>query len=137
MRPLVRALVGVQLVALTWGAVVHLVALAAAVAGPAALLDARVPGWLAVYWVSLTVLDPVAAVVLALRRRVGLGLSAGVLLSDSVVNGYAVHGLGLGVPWAWAGHLLVTAVAVTVVLTWPVVSPWLLRWRGPLVPLGR
>ncbi len=136
MRPLVRALVGVQLVALTWGAVVHLVTLTLAVTGPATLLDARVPAWMALYWVSLTVLDPLAAVVLALRRRVGLGLSAGVLVSDAVVNGYAIHGLGVGVPWAWAGHLVVTALAVTTVVTWPVVSPWLLRWSTPLAPVG-
>jgi hypothetical protein len=135
-RPLVRALVGVQLVALTWGAVVHLVTLTVAVTGPATLLDARVPAWMALYWVSLTVLDPLAAVVLALRRRVGLGLSAGVLVSDAVVNGYAIHGLGVGVSWAWAGHLVVTALAVTTVVTWPVVSPWLLRWSTPLAPVG-
>ena len=111
-------------------------ALAEAVTGPLGLLDAALPVWMAVYYVSLGALDPLAAVVLALRRRVGLGLSAGVLLSDVVVNGYAIHALDLGGRWAWVGHLVVTALALTVVVTWPVVSPWLLRWRGPLLPLA-
>ncbi len=131
MRPLVRRLVAVQVIALTWGALVHAAMLVAAAAGPAAVLDPSVPVGVAAYWVGLTLLDPLAAGLLALRRRVGLGASAVVLVSDSAVNGYVIHGLGVGVPWAWAGHLVVTALALGVLLTWPVVSPWLLRWSSP------
>lgn len=139
-RPLVRALVGVQLVVLVWGAVVHLVLVVTALAGPLEVLDARAPGPVAVYWVALAVLDPLAAVLLALRRRVGLGLGAAVLVSDAVVTAYAIHGLGLGGAWAWVGNAAVAVLAATVLVTWPVVSPWLLRWRTPLaalVPSGR
>lgn len=137
--PLVRRLVAVQVLALTWGALVHAATLVEAAAGPATVLDPRVPLWVALYWTALTVLDPLAAALLALRRRVGLGLGALVLVTDSAVNGYAIHALGVGVPWAWAGHLVVTALALTVVVTWPVVSPWLLRWSSPpaLVTAGR
>ena len=131
MRPLVRRLVAVQVIALTWGALVHAAMLVGAATGPAAVLDPAVPVGVAVYWVALTLLDPLAAALLALRRRVGLGASAAVLVSDSAVNGYVIHGLGVGVPWAWVGHLVVTALALVVVVTWPVVSPWLLRWSSP------
>jgi len=127
----VRLLVGLHLVALVWGAVVHLVAATLALTGPLPLVDSAVPAPIGAYYLSLTALDPLAAVLLALRRRVGLGVGAAVLVSDAVVNGYAIYWLGTGVRWAWAGHLVVSLVAVTVVVTWPVVSPWLLRWRSP------
>lgn len=133
-RVLVRYLVAVQVLVLAWGALLHLGGLAEALAGSGSVLDPRVPAWMGAYWVSLGALDPFAAALLALRRRVGLGASAAVLVTDAVVNGYAIHGLGVGVPWAWLGHLLVTALAVTVVATWPLVSPWLLRWSSPLSP---
>lgn len=53
------------------------------------------PVWMNVYWTALTALDPLAAVLLLYRRRVGLELGAAIILSDVGINSYALYGLGL------------------------------------------
>lgn len=93
---------------------------------------AYAPGWLAAYWASLTVLDPLAAALLGLRRRSGPGLTAGVLVSDAAANAYAVHGLGLGGPSAAAGQAVVTLLAVLALAALPA----LLRRTVPAPPAG-
>ena len=71
--------------ALGYGAVVHLVHLVLGGLDP----YPSVPGWLAIYFVSLTMLDPIAALLLLLRRRAGLVLGCAVLITDAAANGYA------------------------------------------------
>lgn len=44
------------------------------------------PALLRLFWVSLTVLDPLAAVLLALRRRAGIVLALAIILADITVN---------------------------------------------------
>lgn len=48
-----------------------------------------------VYWTALTALDPLAAVLLILRRPVGLALGAAIIVSDVAINSYALYGLAL------------------------------------------
>ncbi|WP_345215563.1 hypothetical protein [Georgenia halophila] len=47
---------------------------------------AEVPTPLRLFWVSLTVIDPVTAALLALRRRAGIVLALIVILVDIAVN---------------------------------------------------
>ncbi|MFI6759817.1 hypothetical protein ACIBF5_11850 [Micromonospora sp. NPDC050417] len=63
-----------------YGTVVHLFQLATGGTHP--YPDA--PTWLAVYFVSLTLLDPLAAGLLAARRAEGLFLGCAVLLTDAI-----------------------------------------------------
>jgi hypothetical protein len=52
------------------------------------------------YWTSLTVLDPMAAVLLVLRPRAGLVVSVVIMLSDISINAYAFQPRGaLRVEW--------------------------------------
>ncbi|WP_329155634.1 hypothetical protein OHA63_11930 [Streptomyces anulatus] len=51
------------------------------------------PGWLNLYWSSLAVLDPLAAVFLLRGKRIGLDLACGVLVTDLAANLYAAYGL--------------------------------------------
>jgi hypothetical protein len=53
------------------------------------------PVWMNVYWTALTVLDPLAAVLLIYRRPIGLALGAAIILSDVAINSYALYGLAL------------------------------------------
>jgi len=70
-----------------------------------------------VYWTSLTLLDPLAAVLLVVRPRVGLLLSAAIMASDVSVNGYAFPPRGaIGQEWPF---WLQVAFAVLVLATLP------------------
>jgi hypothetical protein len=97
-------------VVLLYGTVVHVVELVAGGTDPYPTL----PGWLAVYFVSLTVLDPLAAALLLQGRRSGLALSCAVLLTDAGANGYAVHRLddSPGVTPDRVGHALLSLFAL-------------------------
>lgn len=53
------------------------------------------PVWMTVYWNTLVVLDPLAAILLLRVRRAGLALGLAIMVSDVAVNSYALHGLGL------------------------------------------
>jgi hypothetical protein len=103
------ALVGA--VALLYGTLVHIVELVVGHGDPYPTL----PGWLGIYFVSLTVLDPLAAALLLRCRRSGLVLSCAVLLSDAGANGYANYGLdkSTGVTLSRVGHAVLTLLAVT------------------------
>ena len=86
-----------------------------------------VPGWLAVYFVSLTVLDPLAAVLLLLRRRAGLLLGDAVLLTDAAANGYANYALDAsgGLTVGRVGHAVITLLALALLAATPRLWPWL------------
>ncbi|MCZ2828079.1 hypothetical protein O2W14_04425 [Modestobacter sp. VKM Ac-2986] len=70
---------------LGYGTVVHVVQLVAADLAPYPAL----PGWLRGYFTGLTVLDPLAAVLLARARRSGVVLAVGVLVTDAAANAWA------------------------------------------------
>jgi len=83
-----RVAVGGVLV-LGYGTVVHVVQLVGSGFDPYPDL----PPWLRCYFVSLTVLDPLAAVLLARGRRSGVVLAGAVLVTDALANGWANYAL--------------------------------------------
>ncbi|MGC4814827.1 hypothetical protein ACLQ29_30315 [Micromonospora sp. DT228] len=87
------------------------------------------PGWLMWYFTSLTVFDPLAALLLALRRLEGLVLGCVVLATDAVANGYANYVLDVapGVTLGRIGQAVITVLAVALVTAAPRVAPWLHR----------
>lgn len=80
-----RVVVLLFVVALAYGTVVHLVQLVTSGGNPYPGL----PTWLSAYFVSLTVLDPLAAVLLARRHRAGVVLTVAVLVTDATANAMA------------------------------------------------
>jgi hypothetical protein len=106
-----------------YGAVVHVVQLVLGGADP----YPAVPGWLAGYFVSLTVLDPVVAVLLLLRRRAGLVLGCAVLVTDAAANGYANHVVDTtsDLTAGRVGHAVITVLAVALLAAAPRLWPWL------------
>ena len=76
---------GATVLLLAYGTAVHVVQLLDAGLAPYPGL----PGWLRGYFVSLTVLDPLAAVLLARARRSGVVLAVGVLVTDAAANAWA------------------------------------------------
>ncbi|RKR86152.1 hypothetical protein BDK92_0374 [Micromonospora pisi] len=106
-----------------YGTVVHLFQLASGGARP----YPDVPTWLAVYFVSLTLFDPLAAGLLAARRAEGLSLGCAVLVTDAVANGYANYVLdpAVGVTVGRIGQAVITVLAVVLVVLTPRLRPWL------------
>jgi hypothetical protein len=86
-----------------------------------------VPGWLAVYFFSLTVLDPLAAALLLLRRRAGLVLGCGVLVTDAVANGFANYAIdaSVGLTVGRVGHAVITLLALALLVALSRLWPWL------------
>jgi hypothetical protein len=97
------------------------------------------PAWLAVYFVSLTLLDPLAAILLALRRSTGLILGCAVLVSDAAANAYANYVLdpAPGITAGRVGQAVITVLAVALVIAAPRVRPWLRRYATAARPPGR
>ncbi|MFG1840322.1 hypothetical protein ACGFH8_18120 [Micromonospora sp. NPDC049175] len=89
------------------------------------------PVWLMWYFTSLTVFDPLAALLLALRRLEGLVLGCVVLATDAVANGYANYVLDAapGITLGRIGQAVITVLAVALVTAAPRVAPWLHRPR--------
>ena len=108
--------VGTVLV-LAYGTLVHVAQLAVAGFAP----YPELPGWLRVYFVGLTVLDPLAAVLLARGRRSGVVLAVAVLVTDALANGWANYALDPagGVTAGRVGQAVVTALALTLAVTAP------------------
>ncbi|WP_299957588.1 hypothetical protein [uncultured Modestobacter sp.] len=107
------AVAGVVL--LVFGSVVHVVHLMAA---GTAVYEGQ-PGWLRLYFVSLTVFDPVAAVLLARARRSGVVLAVAVLVTDAAANGWANHVVdtSAGITVGRVGQAVITGLAVAA-LAW-------------------
>lgn len=116
-----RVVVSVVVVVLLYGTGVHVVQLAVGGADP----YPAVPTWLAAFYVSLVVLDPLAAVLLLRRSRVGIVLAVAVLATNAVGNGYANfildHGAGFSVGRAAVVVVagLAVALLVSVRRVWP------------------
>lgn len=106
---------------LVYGTAVHIVQLAVGGRDP----YPWAPWWLALYFVSLTFLDALAAALLALRFRAGLVLAVTVLVTDAFANGYAVYGLDTGGTAARVGQAVVSAIALASLLVAPRLWPWL------------
>ena len=108
---------------LAYGTVVHVVKLLVADGDPYPSL----PGWLSAYFVLLTALDPLAAVLLLLRRRTGLLLGCAVLVTDAAANGYANHALdtSVGLTVGRAGSAVIALLALALLAAAPRLWPWL------------
>ena len=115
----VRWAVFVTAAVLAYGTVVHVLQLLAGGWDP----YPSVPGWLAVYFVSLTVLDPLAAALLVLRRRAGLVLGCAVLVTDAAANGYVNYAIDASV--GRVGHAVITLLALALLVATPRLWPWL------------
>lgn len=83
--------IGVLVVGFAIGTTTHLLHL---VNAGWVVFDAA-PTWMNVYWTMLTALDPLAAVLLIIRRGLGLALGGAIMLSDVGINSYAFYGIGL------------------------------------------
>ena len=90
-----------------------------------AAVYAGFPDAVRLYWVSLTLLDPLTVVLTALRRRAGVVLGVAIMVSDVAVNATVAattDGLGL------RGLVLQVAFGLVVVTTAP------LLWRAARRP---
>jgi hypothetical protein len=121
----VRCVVAVVVLVFAYGTGVHVVQLLLPQFGPQ--LD--LPGWLTFYFTSLTLWDPLAALLLAARRVQGLVLGCAVLLTDAAANGYANYVLDPagGVTPGRIGQAVITALAVGLVALTPWLAPWFAR----------
>ena len=95
---------------LVYGTAVHVVQLIASGFNPYPDL----PGWMRIYFVSLTVLDPVAALLLARCTRPGVALATAVIVSDALANGWANYALdsSVGITAGRIGHAVITLIAI-------------------------
>ncbi|MEU5727361.1 hypothetical protein ABZ783_36930 [Micromonospora sp. NPDC047738] len=122
----VRVVVIAAVCVLAYGGIVHLGdLLGVRPDGP----SPSIPIWLMLYFTSLTVFDPLAALLLALRRIEGLLLGCVVLASDAAANGYANYVLDTapGITPGRIGQAVVTALAVALIAAAPRAAPWLHR----------
>ncbi|MGC4760190.1 hypothetical protein [Micromonospora trifolii] len=118
----VRCVVAVAVLVFAYGTSVHVVQLLLPQFRPQLAL----PGWLAFYFTSLTLWDPLAAVLLAARRVQGLVLGCAVLVTDAAANGYANYVLdpAVGVTPGRIGQAVITGLAVGLVALTPWLAPW-------------
>lgn len=113
-------------VVLAYGTAVHVVQLVASGFDPYHGL----PGWLRTYFIALTALDPLAAVLLARRQRSGAALAVVVLVSDAAANGFANYALdsAVGVTAGRVGHAVITVLALGACAAAPRL------WRNASIP---
>lgn len=119
----IRVAVGAAVVVFAYGTMAHLFQLATGGTDPYPGL----PVWLTVYFVSLTVFDPLAAALLAARRAAGLVLGSAVLVTDAAANGYANYVLdpAPGVAPGRIGQAVITVLALALVAGASRLRPWL------------
>lgn len=112
-----RAIVAGFVLLLAYGTVVHLLQHLASGSRPHPAL----PGWLRVYFSALTVLDPLAAFLLARRHRTGVVLSVTVFVTDAAANGWANYALDdtAGVTTGRVGQAAITMLALALLLAVP------------------
>ena len=108
---------------LSYGGVVHVVQLVTGGWPP----YRWAPAWLAIYFVSLTVLDFLAAWLLWARQTIGLYLGILILMTDAAANGYAVYGLSGATASARYAQAIISVLALAAVITAPRVRRWMLR----------
>jgi hypothetical protein len=121
--PNIRLVVAVEVAVLSYGGVVHLVQLAIGGWPP----YRWAPTWLAIYFTSLTLLDPLAASLLWARRTIGLYVGILILVTDAAPNGYAVYGLSGATATARISQAIISLLALAAVTTAPRVRPWMQR----------
>ena len=112
-----RATVLVFVGLLAYGTVVHMAQLLASDGHP----YPNVPGWLGAYVIALTLLDPLAAVLLARRHRSGVALTVAVLVTDAVANALANYAYDAtpGVTVGRIGQAVIICLAFAALATAP------------------
>lgn len=76
------------------------------------------------FWSALTLLDPLAALLLFIRPRVGLILTIGIIVCDVAHNSWIVHHFGGAPDAAYCAQVcFLLFVAATLPLAWPGVPP--------------
>ncbi|MCO8274449.1 hypothetical protein M1L60_28015 [Actinoplanes sp. TRM 88003] len=100
-----------------YGTVVHVVQLVVGGLDPYPAM----PTWLSVYFVSLTVLDAAAVVLLLRRPAAGLVLGAFILVTDALANGYANYVVDQagGVTPGRVGQAVISVLALALVTALP------------------
>lgn len=121
----IRLVAAVLVAVLSYGGVVHVVQLATGGWPP----YQWAPTWLAIYFTSLTFLDPLAASLLWARRTIGLYLGSLVLVTDAAANGYAVYRLSGATATARISQAIISLLALATVITVPRLLPWMLKGR--------
>jgi hypothetical protein len=112
--------VAAEALVLGYGTVIHLVQLAGGWPPyPWA------PAWLAVYFTSLTVLNPLAALMLLTRRSMGLYLAAVILITDAGANWYAGHHLAQGAAASRVAQAVLCGLALASLLIAHRARPWM------------
>jgi len=113
----VRVTVGGFVLLLAYGTVVHLLQLLTSGFEPYPAL----PGWLRAYFVALTVVNPVAAVLIARRHRSGVVLATTVLVTDAAANGWANYALNdtAGITVGRVGQAVITLLAMGLLIALP------------------
>lgn len=89
----------------------------------------RVPIASVVFWNSLTVLDPLAAVLLFLRPRIGVALTLAIMVSDVGHNVWAIAAFGAMVWPVVAQALFLIFVLATARLIWRDAPPQMAQVR--------
>ncbi len=112
--------VAAEALVVAYGGVVHLVQL-----GDGWPPYPWAPTWLAVYFTSLTLWDPLAAVLLLTRRAAGLYLAAVVLVTDAAANGYATYCLPHGTTASRVAQAVIAGLAVGSLLLIRPARPWM------------
>ncbi|MER7009682.1 hypothetical protein ABT297_42490 [Dactylosporangium sp. NPDC000555] len=115
----------VQAVVLAYGGVVHVIQLVTGGWPPYPWW----PIWLAVYFTSLTLLDPLAAALLVARRAIGLYLAAFILVTDAAANWYATYCLPGGTAVARIAQAVISVLALVSLLLVRYARPWMSRPR--------
>jgi hypothetical protein len=82
------------------------------------------PHWLAAYFTSLTLLDPLAALLLLARRAAGLYLAAFVMVTDAGANWYASYYLPHGTAATKLAQALISGLALASLLIAYQARPW-------------
>ncbi len=77
------------------------------------------PSGLNLYWTALSVLDPLAALLLLRGRRRGVDLTCAIVVTDLAANAYAVYGIQHSDLAAEPGLQRLTAFALFVLVTAP------------------
>jgi len=125
----IRVAAAVFVGVLAYGTAVHVVHLVGSGFDP----YPELPVWLRTYFVALTILDPLAAVLLAWCTRTGVVLAAAVLVSNAFANGWANYALdtSVGITEGRFGHAVITLLALGICAFGPQL------WRAAALPCQR
>lgn len=92
------------------------------------------PAWLTAYFISLNVLDPLAAFMLLMPRSTGLYLAAFILITDAGANWYASYYLSHGTSTSRIAAAVICCLALASVAIARQARPWTRPHRSKARP---